>query len=32
MLRKTYDKNSQIECELTAYAMDTIVDDALHAE
>ena len=29
LLRKTYDKNSQIECELIAYAMDNIVYDAL---
>ena len=32
ILRKTYDKSSQIECELIAYAIDVIVYDALHTE
>jgi len=32
ILRKTYDKSLQIECELIAYAIDIIVHDALHAE
>ncbi|XP_039308057.1 uncharacterized protein LOC120359263 [Solenopsis invicta] len=29
LLRKSYDKSSQIECELIAYAIDTIIYDAL---
>ena len=32
ILRKTCDKSSQIECELIAYAIDTIVHDALQNE
>ncbi|XP_039303481.1 uncharacterized protein LOC120357368 [Solenopsis invicta] len=32
MLHKSYDKSSQIECELIAYAIDIIVHDALHTE
>jgi len=30
ILRKIYDKNSHVECELIAYALDNIVYDALH--
>jgi len=30
ILRKIYDKNSLIECELIVYALDNIVYDALH--
>jgi len=30
ILRKIYDAKSNIECELIAYALDNIVDDALH--
>jgi len=30
ILRKIYDKNSHIECELIAYALNNIVYDALH--
>lgn len=32
MLRKSYDNISQIERELMAYVVDTIVHDALHTE
>jgi len=32
MLCTSYDKNSQIECELITYAIDLIVGDALHGE
>jgi len=30
ILRKIYDTESNIKCELIVYALDNIVDDALH--
>jgi len=30
ILRKIYDKNSNVECELIAYALNNIVHNALH--